>query len=148
MTRKEFIQKTGFLCMASLSSSLLLESCVSIHYATHQYTENTKEIQVSLTEFWDVKKNAPRKFVIIRDSKLAFPIYLWKHEQEYLALYMYCTHKGCELNPQNEFLICPCHGSEFDKFGKPQNPPADKDLLRFVTRLDAEHIYIQIDDKV
>ena len=57
---------------------------------------------------------------------------------------MQCTHKGCELQAQGDFLICPCHGSEFTNQGVVQNPPAEQDLQTFKISIDNENIYIYL----
>ncbi|MFN0204486.1 MAG: ubiquinol-cytochrome c reductase iron-sulfur subunit [Bacteroidia bacterium] len=142
MDRKTFLQQLGVACLCSTSLAVWLEGCAGIHYAQHEWQEKDKQIILKKTEFRSEKEGKDRKFVIVRNEKLPFPIYVWKHETEFIALYMCCTHKGCELNAQNEFLICPCHGAEFDRFGKVQNPPADKDLLRFEVKEDTENVYV------
>jgi cytochrome b6-f complex iron-sulfur subunit len=53
-----------------------------------------------------------------------------------------CTHKGCELIPQGDYLVCPCHGSEFSNNGQVLNPPAEDNLKTFITESDNENIYI------
>jgi Rieske Fe-S protein len=63
---------------------------------------------------------------------------------QYSALLTECTHKGCEVKPQGDFLVCPCHGSEFSKTGEVQNPPAENPLKRFKTNSDEKNIYIYI----
>ena len=48
-----------------------------------------------------------------------------------------CTHLGCKINNQkNDQLICPCHGSKFDKNGTPLNGPAVNDLKKLVIYKD------------
>ena len=45
-----------------------------------------------------------------------------------------CSHLGCKINSQkNGLLICPCHGSKFDKEGNPVEGPAPNPLkeIRF-----------------
>ena len=142
MNRKDFIQQIGIACISCSAAATWLEGCVGIHYAQHQWDGKEKKIMVKTSEFHDEKHNKDRKFVVVRDEQLDFPVYVWKNTDGYIALYMCCTHKGCELNPQNEFLICPCHGSEFDRFGKVQNPPADRDLLRFEVKEEGEYVCI------
>jgi len=61
-------------------------------------------------------------FVIVSDDK--YEVFLNK-----------CTHLGCRLMEKNEKeLICPCHGSKFDKKGKVISGPAEKNLesLKFI----------------
>lgn len=40
-----------------------------------------------------------------------------------------CTHLGCTINKtENDKLLCPCHGSEYDLDGKVVKGPAYKNL--------------------
>lgn len=40
-----------------------------------------------------------------------------------------CSHLGCKINQvENEKLVCPCHGSEYDLSGKVLKGPAYKNL--------------------
>ena len=100
-------------------------------------------IKINKKEFIDTK-NAERKFIVVRTEKLQFPVCIYKRADEYNAVYMQCTHQGCELNPNKISLVCPCHGSEFSTTGKVQSPPADKDLKQFNVITDNENIYIQL----
>ena len=141
MERREFIKNCTTLCVGSIGLSALLQSCGTIHYATSSVDVN--KIKVNKTEFVS-SKNVIRKFVVIRSETLQFPICLYKTEDNYSAVYMQCSHQGCELHPNKTSLVCPCHGSEFSIKGKVQNPPADKDLKQFKIITDNENIYIEL----
>lgn len=41
-----------------------------------------------------------------------------------------CPHVGCivEWNPMDKSFDCPCHGSQFDKYGRCINGPSTVDL--------------------
>jgi cytochrome b6-f complex iron-sulfur subunit len=65
-------------------------------------------------------------------------------EDNYVALLLKCTHRGCELNAGGGIYSCPCHGSEFSSTGKVLEGPADKDLETFITNTDDENIYIHL----
>lgn len=129
------------LCVGAAGLSVLLPGCGSIHYASSTVEQN--KIKLSKSEFIDEKK-AERKFVVIRSDKFQFPICLYKKPEEYVAVYMQCTHQGCELQPNKTSLVCPCHGSEFSTDGKVLNAPADKDLKQFKVITDNENIYIEL----
>ncbi|MHC1698764.1 MAG: ubiquinol-cytochrome c reductase iron-sulfur subunit [Geobacteraceae bacterium] len=47
------------------------------------------------------------------------------------ALNLVCTHLGCTLNVTPTLLVCPCHGSNFDRQGRVLKGPADRHLLRY-----------------
>ncbi len=146
MNRKEFIKTCGFACLGSTGLGLLLKSCVSSNYfAQTSIIEN--RILINKTEFQKTEKEkiTERKFVLIKSEKFAYPIGLYKiSDNEFSALLLQCTHNSCELQPQGDFLICPCHGSEFSNKGIVQNPPAEQNLQGFKTTTDNDYIYIHI----
>lgn len=61
-------------------------------------------------------------------------------EQELFAIGDECTHEGCslaegELGEQEESVICPCHGSEFDlRTGEPLDGPAEDPVRVYPVR--------------
>lgn len=141
MERRDFIMQCSVLCAGGIGLAFLMESCGTVHYATNN--SETNKIKIMKSEFIDAKKNE-RKFVIIKSEKLQFPIGLYLNNGTYTALYMQCTHQGCELHANKALLVCPCHGSEFSIEGKVQSAPADKDLKQFKVITDNENIYIEL----
>lgn len=145
MERKEFLKQCGKLCFGGVLIGGFLESCVGNYYASTSVEKN--QITLKKTEFIDTKdgKNKPRDYVLVRSESLSFPIAIYKlNENTYSALLMECSHKSCELNPHGSYLICPCHGSEFNNLGVVQNPPADTNLRTFKVTHDNDNIYIHI----
>lgn len=64
--------------------------------------------------------------LVFRESRLAIV-----HEGEQLyALSLVCTHLGCTVNVTSNSLVCPCHGSVFNRQGEPLQGPAVKPLPR------------------
>lgn len=59
------------------------------------------------------------RVAIIRDGDVTY------------ALSLVCTHLGCTVNVTPTELICPCHGSSFDRQGNVLKGPADRQLLRY-----------------
>ncbi len=50
-----------------------------------------------------------------------------------------CTHLGCRINSlADQHFVCPCHGSRFDRSGKPVNGPAIKPLTRLTYTINHE----------
>jgi cytochrome b6-f complex iron-sulfur subunit len=142
MDRKEFIRTCSLTCLGSLSIPLL-QSCGAAHYA--QSTLKNNELIIRKTEFMQVQKgkNVQRKYVLLKSDQFNYPLCIYRlGEDSYSALLMECTHKGCELRPHGDYLVCPCHGSEFSNKGTVQNPPAEENLKTFQTKSDNENIYI------
>src|SRR5687767_5142726 len=133
MNRKEFLKTCGIACLGSVALASILESCGSANYFAKTSAEGNR-IVIKKTEFTQVEENktTQRKYVLIKSDKFNFPICVYKLDEEtYSALLMECTHKGCELQPHGDYMICPCHGSEFSNKGVVQNPPAENNLQSF-----------------
>ena len=146
MDRMEFIKTCGFACLGGTVFTALLQSCASANYFALSSYENN-QITIKKTELLKVKKDktVQRKYVLVKTGKYNFPICVYKTgEENYSALLMECSHKGCELQPHGNYLICPCHGSEFTNKGVVQNPPAEENLKTFQIKTDNENIYIQL----
>ena len=146
MKRREFIKDCGAVCLGAIGISLIGQRCTTGNYfAKTDISSNGVVVKKSEFVIISGDKIKQRKYVLVKTDKSEFPIFLYKHnENEYSALLMYCTHKGCELQAHGEFLVCPCHGSEFTNKGKVLNPPADEDLQQYKTSFDNENIYIQL----
>ena len=67
-----------------------------------------------------------RGALVYKHSRVA----IIRSEEEVYALSLVCTHLGCTLNVTAENLVCPCHGSIFDRQGKVIKGPSDKPLKR------------------
>ncbi|MEX2569132.1 MAG: Rieske (2Fe-2S) protein [Cyclobacteriaceae bacterium] len=146
MDRKKFIKTC---CIAGLGApvlSVMLQSCSTAQYFA-QRTFSDNRFIVAKSEFIGEKKGepVPRKYVLIGHEKLQFPICIYDlGGDRYTALYLKCTHRGCEVKPQGDYLVCPCHGSEFTNTGKVIQSPAEKDLQQFNVLSDEENVYVQL----
>ena len=64
--------------------------------------------------------------LVFREQRLA----LFRDNQGVYALSLICTHLGCTVTVSVGELVCPCHGSRFDRQGMVLNGPADNPLKR------------------
>lgn len=145
MDRKEFIKSCAKLCVSGIVVGGMLESCTSTYYAISDVTED--KIALNKSEFTYEKDGVQkqRKFVLVRSERLHYPIGIYQlNESVYSALLMECSHNSCELNPHGDYLICPCHGSEFNNLGVVQNPPAEANLINYKVTHDDQKIYIHL----
>jgi cytochrome b6-f complex iron-sulfur subunit len=144
MNRKEFIRACSYACAAGLLPGVLITGCSStIHVASSVLTGN--KIAVNKNEFIIKGKSTYRNFITVNSERFSYPICIYRlDDNSYSALLLECTHNSCELQPQGNFLVCPCHGSEFNKMGEVQNPPAERSLQVFTTTTDNEKIYIHL----
>jgi cytochrome b6-f complex iron-sulfur subunit len=146
MERKEFLKTCGLACLGGVALASLLEGCTSANYFAQNSSTNN-QITIRKSEFIKTEKDkqVQRKYILVNVAKLNFPICVYKiNEEEYSALLMECTHRSCELKPEGDYLVCPCHGSEFSNRGIVRNPPAEENLKPLKITTDNENIYIQL----
>ncbi len=99
MDRKKFIKTCGFACIGGTALMALLNSCSSTNYFAQTSFEGDR-ILVKKSEFLKIEKEkvVERKFVLVKTKKFGYPIGVYKiNENEYSALLLQCTHKGCEF---------------------------------------------------
>ncbi|MDX2172799.1 MAG: Rieske (2Fe-2S) protein [Bacteroidota bacterium] len=146
MERRDFIKSTCLTCAGSIGAAWLLQACTTQKYITNVTTKENKLV-IKKSEFTVIKKEKTiqQKFILIKPETMQFPIALYKlNDNEYKALYLQCTHQGCELSPHETMMVCPCHGAEFNSKGEVTTGPAETNLKSFFTSTDNENIYIQL----
>ncbi len=135
-TRRNFIKHSTFTGII-LFCGIGFDSCSNAKYV--YLSGDPSRLIVNKSDF---SKN---NFVILKHPQLSAPVYLGKKsDTEFIALMMLCTHKGCEVRPMGNFLICPCHGSEFSNSGKVLKSPATENLREFQTRSDDNFVYVEL----
>lgn len=81
----------------------------------------------------------------ILPSGAATPLYILELEGGgYAVLSPICTHLGCTVNIEGVNLVCPCHGSTYDRAGEVLRGPAERSLVRIPSRLTEDGV-LEID---
>ena len=70
------------------------------------------------------------------------PALLIHTENGFAALSLVCTHLGCTSTVTPQELVCPCHGSIFDRRGNVIKGPADRPLSRYAVEDRGEKIAV------
>lgn len=132
MERKDFIKTCGFVCVAGLGITVLLQGCTTARVVSGKIVEDDLLIAVSDFENQKGSDSDYKKYLVVRNDILQYPICVYRHSANvYTALWMSCTHQGTELQVFGAKLQCPAHGSEFSDTGDVQNGPADRSLRTF-----------------
>ncbi len=145
MERRTFIKNSCLACLGTTLAAGLLPGCSSAYYAVVAY--DAQRLVVKKSEFLQIKKQQQllRPFLVLKHEKVEFPIALYRiSDNEFVALYLQCTHQGCEVRPHTTVLSCPCHGSEFDRKGEVLEGPAERALKQFPVQMDGENIYVNL----
>lgn len=81
----------------------------------------------------------PGGYLKILPEGAATPVYVLSLEDgRYAALSPICTHLGCTVDIAGSHLVCPCHGSTYDRSGQVLRGPASLPLSDFRTTTTSE----------
>lgn len=107
--------------------------------------------------FWRflVPGGEPRKKPLLQVRKSEIPargalvyrnsrVVVIRREEEIYALSLVCTHLGCTVNVTPDKLVCPCHGSVFDRNGAVLKGPSDKPLPRLEVREEGDSLMVLV----
>jgi Rieske Fe-S protein len=78
----------------------------------------------------------PGGYLRIRLPDAAAPLYVFAQGGGAFAVVSpICTHLQCVVNIEGAQLLCPCHGSVFDRAGNVLRGPAERPLRRYPARV-------------
>jgi Rieske Fe-S protein len=131
IARREFVATCSACCAA-----LFLSACASL--VTHPVPMSAGRVRVSLDAFPDLAR--PDGAIKILPEGMSDPIYILARGSDgFGALSPICTHRGCTVDVRGDRLVCPCHGSTYDRDGRVLKGPAQRALTRYpVTRSGGE----------
>ena len=100
-------------------------------------------VLVALGRFLRPRKPAPQTLLTVKRAELPARGALVYREarvavvrdgEQIRALSLVCTHLGCTVTVTPTELICPCHGSRFDRTGQVVAGPAPRPLPQLAIR--------------
>lgn len=139
MDRRDFLRDSCVACMATLAGTLV--GCSSYHYVNGKMVKDGLVIPIELL---NAEKNKG-SYLVVRHERLRFPICLFKlDDNKYAAIWMQCAHQGAELQAAGNQLVCPAHGSEYDREGRVTQGPATRDLRTFPVSVLENELFIDL----
>jgi cytochrome b6-f complex iron-sulfur subunit len=76
--------------------------------------------------------------LVYRESRVA----IIREGSDLYALSLVCTHLACTVNVTPTELICPCHGSVYDRTGRVLKGPATRPLPRYRVERQGENLVV------
>lgn len=76
--------------------------------------------------------------LIFRESRVA----VMRISDEIYALNLTCTHLGCTVSVTPTGMVCPCHGSTFNRAGEVLSGPASRRLDRLMVKVEGEEVVV------
>lgn len=127
---------------AGLALAPLIAGCASLVART--VTPIDGRIELALAQYPElVVSGGSLKLLPVGSAE---PVYvLALGGDEFAALSPICTHLGCTVEIQGPRLVCPCHGSTYDRAGSVLRGPAARALARYrVERKSADILSIDL----
>ena len=145
MDRRNFLKKSCSACLSLTVISSMVSSCLSTKYVTGKVAKDGITIDKDDFKIKQKGGTAYSSFVIVRNEILKYPICIYRmNNDEYIALWMQCTHQGAELQASGDVLQCSAHGSEFNSKGQVRNGPANTALRTFPVTVTNNEIFIDL----
>lgn len=139
MNRREFLTRIEGLSAgaAACGAGLSLSGCIGFHYVNTTVSGNRLIVRAA-----DLGTG---RFALVEAPGLPLPLYLYRLDDGgYSAVSTRCMHRGCQVEPVAEHLVCPCHGSEYSNTGEILKGPTEQPLRRFPVTREANNIVIEL----
>ncbi len=82
--------------------------------------------------------------VLVEDPMSDLPLFVHRSAAgTYVAVSTRCGHRGCQVEPAAEKLVCPCHGSEYTFDGTILQGPTQRALVRHRVTVSGASLVIQ-----
>ena len=125
-----------FVCLgASALAVAVLDGCASLVTRRVPLTEG--RVRLALRLYPELVE--PGAALRLLPDGWTDPLYvLVLDDGGFSAVSPICTHLSCTVEVNGAHLVCPCHGSTYDRTGRVLKGPAARALTRFPTRLTAD----------
>lgn len=138
MDRRQFVNQ----CLgaaACVGGSVVLSGCASL--TVRSVTPVDGRIHLALNHYPELAE-AGGSLRVQADGMRA-PIYvLAESSGRFIALSPICTHLGCTVEIERDRLVCPCHGSTYDRAGAVLKGPAERALAHYRTSLTSDGVLV------
>jgi cytochrome b6-f complex iron-sulfur subunit len=134
--RREFVTTCACLLAGGLVSA-----CASLAARPVPITDG--RIRLALADHPELAR--PEGALKVLPQGRTDPLYVLRlHDGQFAVISPICTHQGCTVDIQGPRLVCPCHGSTYDREGRVLRGPAERSLARFTTTVSDGILVIDV----
>lgn len=134
--RREFVTT----CVCLLAGGLV-SACASLVARPVPVTDG--HIRLALADHPELTR--PEGALKVLPHGAANPLYVLRLDNgQFAVISPICTHQGCTVDIQGPRLVCPCHGSTYDREGRVLRGPAERSLANFTTTVSDGVLVIDV----
>jgi Rieske Fe-S protein len=123
LDRREFVTTCACLVAGGLVSA-----CASLVARPVPITDG--RIRLALAEHPELTRSDGALKILPEGA--TNPLYVLRLDDgRFAVISPICTHQGCTVDIQGPRLVCPCHGSTYDREGRVLRGPAQRSLGQF-----------------
>ena len=133
--RREFVERS----VGAVLSLSVLGACASL--VTRTVTPVDGALRLALVHYPELTAEGGSIKVIAKGA--TDPIYVLSlGQRRYAAVSPICTHLGCTVEIEQARLVCPCHGSTYDREGRVLRGPAEEPLASYRVALTSDDVLV------
>lgn len=130
MDRRRFVELSA--CAAAGVTVIPVAGCASL--ATVRLQPMRGVLRLAVRNYPELDR--PGGALKVAPTGSPQPIFVLADENgDFIALSSVCTHLKCTVALEGQRMVCPCHGSTFDRQGEVVVGPAESPLDRYETRM-------------
>ena len=146
MTDTPVLDRRGFIAAcASGACALAASSTACASLATRPVTAVNGVIALQFSEYPELTRVGGTARILPAEARDPLLV-LAQPGGGLTVLSTVCTHRGCAVEARGEQLVCPCHGSTYDRNGAVLRGPAEQPLRTYQTRAVSGGVEIIVRD--
>lgn len=124
---------------AAVAAAPVFAACASV--LVRQVPAVNGRVELPLAQYPELTE-AGTALQILPNGETQPLIVLVGPDGKHTVLSSECTHRACTVEVQGERIVCPCHGSTYDRKGDVLRGPAERPLRRYRAQLTGEGILV------
>jgi len=134
------LERREFVALCAAAAAGLLTGCVAM--VTHPVPMTGGRVRVDLAAFPELGQ--PQGAIKVQPDGHPDPIFVLAEPPGYTAMSSVCTHRGCIVDVNGARVVCPCHGSTYDRSGRVLKGPAQRALARYPVAREGDVLVIDL----
>jgi Rieske Fe-S protein len=133
--RRQFVERS----IGAVLGATLLSGCASL--VTRTVTPVDGTLRLALVRYPELTAEGGSLKVVAKGA--SDPIYVLSlGDRQFAAVSPICTHLGCTVEIEQSRLVCPCHGSTYDRQGRVLRGPAEQALTRYRVAVTSDDVLV------